>query len=287
MNYVLLSVCCNILVAVIIKVARGQNVNVQQLVLWNYPTTVLFTYFLLNPNLNNVAWGDLPYTYYIPLTILLPTLFIFIALAIKYSGIVKTDIAQRMSLFIPLLASFVLFNEDIQNLKLIGIAVGLLAVICSIGWGKKDSSYSNNIQRIFYPAIVFVGMGIIDILFKQIAQHEEVSYITSMFFVFVGAMAIAFFILIYKLFVKGEVFDIKALCWGLVLGIFNFGNIFFYMKAHRALPENPAIVFTTMNIGVIVLGALVGVLFFKEKLSKINIIGLILAVVSIFLISYL
>lgn len=287
MNYVLLSVCCNILVAVIIKVARGQNVNVQQLVLWNYPTTVLFTYFLLNPNLDDIAWELLPYQYYLPLTILLPTLFIFIALAIKYSGIVKTDIAQRMSLFIPLIASFLIFNEAVQNPKLIGIAVGLIAVICSIGWGKKESKPVNNTQKIYYPAIVFFGMGVIDILFKQIAQHQGVPYINSMFFVFVGAMCIAFIILMYKFWIKREALDVKAIGWGLLLGIFNFGNIFFYMKAHRALPENPAIVFTTMNIGVIVLGAVVGVLLFKEKLSKINIVGLILAVVSIFLISYL
>ncbi|MEG0850051.1 MAG: EamA/RhaT family transporter, partial [Flavobacterium sp.] len=63
--------------------------------------------------------------------------------------------------------------------------------------------------------------------------------------------------------------------------IFNFGNILFYLKAHKAFAENPSTVFAGMNMGVIILGSLVGLFFFKEKLSKINIIGLLLALVSI------
>jgi multidrug transporter EmrE-like cation transporter len=42
-----------------------------------------------------------------------------------------------------------------------------------------------------------------------------------------------------------------------------------------------------MNVGVIVLGSLVGVFMFNEKLSFTNKIGLVLAVISILLIAYL
>ncbi|MNT82988.1 hypothetical protein D3C72_2227960 [compost metagenome] len=59
------------------------------------------------------------------------------------------------------------------------------------------------------------------------------------------------------------------------------------MKAHRALPENPSVVFTGMNIGVISLGALIGVLFFKERLSLLNYIGIALSIVSVLIIAYL
>lgn len=285
MLFVILSVCCSIIVAVLIKLGRKGNVNVQQMVLWNYPTTVLLTYFLLKPNLGAVKITDLPFQFYLPLIILLPTLFVFIALAIKYSGIVKTDVAQRMSLFIPLLASFLVFGETLHFKTGIGITIGLIAVVCSIAWGKSSPTSAKG--KFSYPLLVFLGMGIIDILFKQIAQHKAVPYVTSMFVVFVGAMLFAFFLLLWNNYIKREKFDMHALIWGTVLGLFNFANIFFYMKAHRALPNNPSIVFTTMNIGVIVLGSLVGIILFKEKLTKINLIGLILAIISIFLITYL
>ncbi|WP_164108434.1 MULTISPECIES: EamA/RhaT family transporter [Sphingobacterium] len=285
MLYVILSVFCSVSVAVILKIARGKSLNVQQLVLWNYPTTVLLTYFLLKPALSDISWQTLPYQLYVPLTILLPTLFIFIALAIKYSGIVKTDIAQRMSLFIPLLASFLFFNEQANTGKVVGLVIGLVAVICSVSWNKSGTDQKSS--SILYPSIVFVGMGIIDVLFKQVAQHTEVPYIDSMFFVFVGAMFIAFFILASQFWLLKKKVDLRSIIWGSVLGIFNFANIFFYMKAHRAIPENPSIVFTTMNVGVIVVGSIVGVWMFREKLSLLNKIGLILAVISILLITYL
>lgn len=285
MIYVFLSVLFSVAVSIVIKVARSKQVDTQQLVLWNYPIAVLMTYFLLKPDLSNSMAQQWPFVIYIPLAILLPTLFIFIALAIRSSGIVKTDIAQRLSLFIPLIASFLIFREEMVWTKMIGIGVGLVAIICSISWNKKVEESQKNVW--IYPLVVFVGMGIIDVLFKQIAQHTEVPYLTSMFIVFVLAMLVAFGILCYQVRILKRNLDRNAIGWGLLLGVFNFGNIYLYMRAHRALPDNPSIVFTAMNIGVIVLGGLVGVMIFKEKLSKINQIGLFLAVISVLLIAYL
>ncbi|MNY66481.1 EamA-like transporter family protein [compost metagenome] len=71
------------------------------------------------------------------------------------------------------------------------------------------------------------------------------------------------------------------LACGLILGFFNFGNILFYLKAHKALAENPSTVFAAMNLGVIIVGTLVGILVFKEKLTKINYIGIIMAIAAV------
>ena len=68
------------------------------------------------------------------------------------------------------------------------------------------------------------------------------------------------------------------------MGIFNFGNILFYLKAHKAFVENPSTVFAGMNMGVIVTGSLVGIFVFREKLTLINYLGLFLALVAIILI---
>ena len=62
---------------------------------------------------------------------------------------------------------------------------------------------------------------------------------------------------------------------GWVLGVANFSNILFYIKAHQALSKNPSIVFSAMNIGVIILGTLLGVFVFREKLSLVNKIGIV------------
>jgi hypothetical protein len=61
----------------------------------------------------------------------------------------------------------------------------------------------------------------------------------------------------------------------------NFSNIYFYIRAHQTFPENPTLVFSAMNIGVISLGTLIGAGVFKEKLSLVNGFGILLAVGAI------
>ena len=68
---------------------------------------------------------------------------------------------------------------------------------------------------------------------------------------------------------------------GALLGLLNGGNILFYVHAHQALPDSPATVFAGMNIGVVVLGALVGVFAFGEPTTRWNRAGLALAIVAI------
>lgn len=289
MFFVLISVICSVTVAVLLKLAKQDGVETKQVIVWNYPMAVVLTYFILQPEIESMSWTSLPLPLYTALAVLLPGMFVFIALSIRYSGLVKTEVAQRLSLFIPLLASFFLFNERLQGNKLLGIGLGLLAIVCSIGW-RKSASITNLPDmryRNLYPLLVFIGMGIIDILFKQVALHVRIPYVSSMFIIFVMAMLIAFGLLGYFIWIEKQVFSFKAIAYGLILGAFNFCNILFYMKAHRALPENPSIVFTGMNIGVVSLGALVGVVFFKERLSGLNYLGIALSIVSVLIIAYL
>ncbi|MCW8309793.1 EamA/RhaT family transporter [Sphingobacterium sp. InxBP1] len=289
MIFVLFSVICSVTVAVLLKVAKQNNIETKQVIVWNYPVAVALCYFVLQPDLLAFSWRNLPLSLYGVLAALLPGMFICIALSIRYSGLVKTEVAQRLSLFIPLLASFFLFNEQLHGNKALGIGVGLLAIVCSFSWQKASISAGKISGRYgsLYPLLVFIGMGIIDILFKQVALHGTIPYVSAMFIIFVMAMLIAFGMLLYFLGVEKQRFSIPAVGYGVVLGTFNFCNILFYMKAHRALPENPSVVFTGMNIGVISLGALVGVLFFKERLSRLNYLGVVLSMVSVLIIAYL
>ncbi len=287
MLFVILSVLCSVSVALFLKLARNRAVNTKQLIVWNYPVAIGCTYFFLSPEFIPLSSPALPWNIYIPLMILLPMIFVCIALAIQYAGIVKTEVAQRLSLFIPLLAAFFLFKEHFELSRFIGIGLGFIAILLSIGWQKAAGHAELQSQRLYYPLAVFLGMGLIDILFKQVAQHTDVTYSYSMFIIFIGSFIVGFIYLLYLIGIQKQSFSVSAILWGILVGAFNFANILFYMKAHRALPDNPSIVFTAMNIGVIVLGTAVGVFIFKERLSLLNKMGLCLAVVAVLLIAYL
>ena len=77
-----------------------------------------------------------------------------------------------------------------------------------------------------------------------------------------------------------------SVLFGWVPGIVNFGNILFYLKAHQALSDQPSTVFSAMNVGVILLGSIVGIFIFHEKLSRLNYAGIVLALISILPITF-
>lgn len=285
MLYVLISVICSVTVSVVIKLAKQRGIQHLHLIVWNYPVAALATLLFLKPKIVTVPLSTLPWGLYMSLAVLLPMIFLCIAYAIQYSGIVKTEIAQRLSLFIPLSAAFFIFHEAIGVSKLVGIAVGIVAILCSIGWKKGGITKGNGTWG--YALAVFFGMGIIDVLFKKVALYREVPYAYSMLLVFILAIVVSLLLLTYRVSVTKERIQFKSVIWGILLGLFNFGNILFYMKAHQALSNSPSVVFTGMNIGVILLGAIVGVGFFGERLTRLNKIGLALAVLSVLIIAYL
>ena len=82
---------------------------------------------------------------------------------------------------------------------------------------------------------------------------------------------------------KGKI-TFRNFLFGGLIGILNFGNILFYLKAHQAFAKNPSTVFAGMNMGVIIIGSLVGLFIFKEKLSNRNFAGLFLALIAVVLI---
>lgn len=280
MLFLILSVLCSVTVGVIFKITRKYNADPIQIITFNYVTALILCYFTFNPDLT-VVHADAPWNIYAAVGVLLPIVFLFLFTSIKYMGIVKTDAAQRLSLFIPIIAAWLIFKEDFNTYKVIGLIIGFIALLFIL---RKESTNDQN--KWIFPAAVFLGFGIIDILFKQIALFTALPYTTSLFIVFDISLAVSLLVVVYDVVLKKVKLSSKNILFGALVGIFNFGNILFYLKAHKAFAENPSTVFAGMNMGVIVLGSLVGLLFFKEKLSKINFIGILLALIAIIFIVF-
>jgi drug/metabolite transporter (DMT)-like permease len=278
MLFLILSIICSVSVGVILKVARKYSINITQIVAANYLFALVLCYFFFSPDFSAVG-VDAPWGIYISLGVLLPSIFLFLAASIKHMGIVKTDAAQRLSLFIPILAAWLIFGEKFNTLKITAFLIAFPALLLIL---NKPSENTKN--KWIYPAFVLVGFGVIDILFKQIALFTDLPYTTSLFIVFGLTLVIMTAVVGFEIGFKKAKLNPKNLLFGGLVGIFNFGNILFYLKAHQSFSENPSTVFAGMNMGVIIIGSLTGIFIFKEKLSKMNYAGLFLALVAIVLI---
>jgi multidrug transporter EmrE-like cation transporter len=283
MLYVFLSICCSVIVSILLKLARRYQIDVYQAITWNYSMAILLTWLFFKPTMPSLQ--NAPLTIYVALGVLLPVLFMVMAISVKVAGIVRTDVAQRLSLFIPLLASFLLFGDKLNMLKVIGLIIGFAAILCSIPWQKKTANRKVVSNAWVFLLIVFLGIGIIDILFKQVAAFKAVPYTSSLFVIYILSFVIALIILVIRILTKKTKFSWPHIGFGWILGVANFGNILFYLKAHTALSKSPSTVFSAMNIGVIALGTLVGLVVFNERLSVLNKIGVALAVVAIVVIT--
>ncbi|MFC3563589.1 EamA family transporter [Pedobacter jamesrossensis] len=281
MIYIILSVFCSVTVAILLKLAKRYKISIIQAVTFNYLTALALCFLFFKPDVKAIT-AEAPWPIYISLAILLPTIFLFLAASVKNLGIVKTDIAQRLSLFIPILAAYFIFKEDFNQLKFIGLGIGFLAIILTFLRKSENKSESN---KWIYPIVVFVGFGVIDVLLKQIALHKELPYTTSLFTVFSLAFFVSLAIVIIMTITKKIKLQLVNVGCGLILGLFNFGNILFYLKAHKALASNPSTVFAAMNLGVIVVGSLIGIIVFKERLTKLNYFGIALAICAVILIT--
>ncbi len=281
MHFLIFSILCSVSVGILFKIARRYAVSFQQMINYNYVVAIILCYLAYQPDIHMVT-SSAPWPLYSVLALLLPTVFLVLAASVRHIGIVKTDIAQRFSLIISILAAFFVFNESISPVKWIGLAIGFTAIFLVLYRNETTSGEKNNG---WYPIIVLLGFGIIDVCFKLIAAYTKIPYTTSLFVVFCGALVVSTVITLYTLLVKKEKTNGKSLLFGLALGILNFGNILFYLKAHKALHDNPSTVFASMNFGVILLGTLAGTLLFKEKISRLNAVGVFLAFLAIIVIT--
>ena len=243
MIYLLISILASVSVSVLLKVARQKQIGLAQAIGVNYAVATLLTAALLEPNFANWQQTLLPHAWLFGLLgVLLPSVFVIMGKAVQQAGIVKSDAAQRLSLFLPVLAAFALFGETLTAHRAVGLLLAFAALACLLIKPQQTAGTGSNLLVMFALAGVLMA----GYLLAQKTRWTRADIIG-----------------------------------GMVLGSLNFVNILFYLKAHRAFSGNPTLVFAGMNMGVIALGTLVGAGVFKEKLSALNIAGVLLALAAV------
>lgn len=276
MELIFSAALCSVLVSILLKFAKNKGFDALQMIAWNYAIASILSYLWFKPDLAHISVSATPWWLIIVLGMVLPSIFLCLAKSLQTAGILKTEIAQRLSVVLSLLAAYFLFQEQFSQLKMAGVTLGITAVLCLIFSQAGSSNTHLNRKGMLFLLSVWVGYAIVDILLK---------YTTSLglqFPVILTLMFICAFILsIVYLLIQKEQWKIKNIIAGLLLGLLNFANIALYVKAHILLKDSPAIVFAGMNILVVLFGVLAGLFIFKEKLKKMTTLGLVLGLAGV------
>ncbi len=276
----LYSIIFSSLLFIIFKLFKTYKIHTLQAIIVNYFTA--FTIGILSYN-QSVSFNEIiekPWFFGgISLSFCFIIVFNLMALTAQKNGVTVASVAGKMAVVIPVVFGIYLYNEQLNFTKGAGILMALVAVILST---KKDKTTSNNANYTL-PFLLFLGAGIIDTLLKYVQTNyvpaNELSIFSAFLFLGAGLLGIVLFT------IKKSPIQAKNGLAGVVLGIINYYSIFYLLKALDIKTMTSGALFTINNVAIVMLTTLIGLVLFKEKLNRVNWIGIALAILAIIVIS--
>lgn len=234
---------------------------------------------------SDAFWNWLPYA--VMLGLFFISLFNLMAYSTRMVGITVTSTANKLSLVIPVMAGYLLLNESMSGLKIVGFIVALVAIYF-ITRKHDDSEKVMDKKLIILPVILFLWNGVNDSIFSVVQKKylPESDYSFFSLVIFGISFCLGIMYITYLKIKNKETFQMRNVWAGILLGIPNYFSIYYMLKALNNSGFSNSEVYTIANIGIVSLSAVSGYFLFHEKLSRANIIGLLLSFVAIFLISY-
>jgi len=121
-----------------------------------------------------------------------------------------------------------------------------------------------------------------DIIFKLLGN--QMNYFLALFIIAISQVVIAIPFLIYAMSTGELTSSVKGYYLSASIGVFlAFGSIFFFYTFKYGTPLSIAM--PVYGIGSLIVGALAGVFIFKESLSPMVLVGLVLGTISIVLLT--
>ena len=280
--------------SIVFKIFHRKNIDSNQAIFFNYLTAfVLGILFSLHSEvIVNPLKAD-----WLGAVIILG--FIFMAGMVMLSestrrvGVAISTVCSRASMVIPIIVSYILIEGSARP-KWLLICLVLVAMTLTIWTDKPESGHKYSLLDILAPITVFLMFGASN-SFLKVLQHRvtvndtaaglseqvinsELSIVTaSVFFV-------AMLFCSYSFFKKGDDGKrspvlLKNIIGGMALGIVNYFCTYTLMLAMKTIDSS--LLFPIHNIGIVAIGAIVGWLAFNEKLKPHQVLGIVLAAVSI------
>ncbi|MFM2392378.1 MAG: hypothetical protein RLZZ546_355 [Bacteroidota bacterium] len=279
----------NVLVGVIFRYFGKYNIDLLQAIVVNYFTCVI-TASVSMGDFSYIA--DLPYKpwliYAVIMGFVFMSIFRLIGKTVHHHGVMVASTAQKLSMITPVIVAILYFNEELTILKFIGLICSLIAVFfISFNSKENDSGVKkSSIFIMFLPLFTWLGSSFVDLsLFlvnkMNIAPNEGMIFTSTLF---LSAGILGFFILVYQSIFKSENLNIKSLSSGIVLGIPNFFSIYLVIVLLEDGWQG-SVVFPIMNVGIILISAMLGYFIFGEKVDRNKAMGLALALIAIIVLS--
>lgn len=199
----------------------------------------------------------------------------FFIKAVEYSAAAVCSLIYSMGFILPTLFSVIAFSEDFGILKIIGL---LLILGCFLLVGNVKGG---NTKKLYFAFLAMASSGAIGIIQKLIAKapvkFETNEYLTLAFTVMLICSVLGLIISKDKGARLNTRFITTASAMGICVAFANSINLLLAGKM-------PGVVFfTCVNGGTIILSSVFSRILFKERLKRLQLLGIGIGILAIIL----
>lgn len=288
MLYLICSIVVSTLFGISFKVISIKNINSFQAIIVNYIVAGSLGFLTTKSDVTPLNVSSQPFAWLAVFLglVFISSLFVIAEVTGKY-GISVAQVANRMSVVIPISIAILFYGDGVSIYKIIGIVLAISAVYL-VSHKESEGKAENKFWWLF-PLIIFICSGIIDssINYAQRFLVNDLNFDAFLSTIFATAFLFGVVVLIYQLTAKGEKFQWQSVPAGLILGTINYGTMYFIMRALSSGVLEPSSLFPINNLSILTLSTLVSVLVYKEKLSSKNWLGIALSLLAIFILGLL
>jgi len=211
---------------------------------------------------------------------LIATFYIY-GISTQKVGIAITSVSGKMSVVIPVLVGFIWFKEDFNWVRITGIVLAMAAFYFTL---LRSESQKAEGRYLILPVLLFFGNGFNDSVFKVSQElYIKGAYINFLTVAFSVSLLVGLIVLIPRTIITKQKILLRNILAGVVLGLFNWFSTYFFLVGLSHF--DVSVFIPVFNVSIVAIAAIIGYMFYREKLSTINIIGIALAIVSIILIA--
>ena len=194
--------------------------------------------------------------------------FLLLQWNIRRNGVVLPTTFMKLGVIVPTVLSIVVFGEKPRMVQVLGVLLAIAAIVLMQGRGNDSAKSTASLL------LLLLITGFSNSMSKIFAQVGAQAFSDHfLFYIF----AMAFVLCVALCIVKRQKLTIADALCGMAIGIPNYFSTRFMLLS---LSQVPAVVaYPSYSVSSIVLVTLVGVIVFKEKLSrrKLLAMGVILA----------
>jgi drug/metabolite transporter (DMT)-like permease len=271
------------------KVVERLRINMFQSIVFNYVACVItgsvfLGRFPVDGNSFSLPW----FKWAILMGASFIVIFNIIGITTQKIGVAVASVANKLSLVIPFVFSIFLYNEKAGWLKIAGLLLALVAVYLTMKRQEKQESMHTGKWLLLFPVVLFFSSGLLDTMIKYVEQHflSEASNNDYLITAFASAAVIGLLLLLFFVLTGKQQFDPRAIIAGLGIGIPNYFSIWCLLRVLKQYTGNSSAIMPINNMGIVLFSAVVAWLLFKENLSGLNWLGIILSLGAIALIAF-